>query len=43
MNEFESNEKDFNEELINSISVFYDAVLDRNLNEVTFYMVNSMD
>ena len=43
MNELESNEKDFNEELINSISVFYDAVLDRNLNEVTFYMVNSMD
>jgi len=43
MNEFDINEKEFNGEMINSISVFYDAVCDRNLNEVTVYMVNSMD
>jgi len=43
MDEFDLEKSDFKEEMIDSISVFYDAVCDRNLNEATIYMINSMD
>jgi len=43
MNELDLEKSDFKEEMIDSISVFYDAVCDRNLNEATIYMINSMD